>query len=77
MSRALAGGDSAAIAQAAHALLASSGALGARHPVDLLREIEARALEDELDGLEELLDAAEAESKRFGELLARRLDESR
>ncbi len=70
MSRALAGGDAAAVAQAAHALLASSGALGARHVVDLLREIGARALEGEFDGLDQLLDAAEAESERFGELLA-------
>ncbi len=70
MRAALAGGDAEALGKAAHGLVSTSGMLGAERLADLLREIEARALESRLDGLDELVEEAEAEIERFGERLS-------
>ena len=66
---AFSGGDGNAIGDAAHGLISISGALGAEDVVNLLRRIEARALAGRLDGLGELLGAAEIEIERFVEKL--------
>ncbi len=70
MRAALAGGYADARGKAAHGLVSTSGMLGAERLAGLLREIEARALESRLDGLDELVEEAEAEIERFGERLS-------
>ncbi len=68
--RAVASGDSGVVAQSAHSLIARSGMLGAEQRLtDLLREIEAQALAGRLDGLDQLVDEAEAEIGRLCERL--------
>lgn len=60
MRAALAAGDADALADVAHGLITVAGALGADHVVGLLREIDDRASERQLEGMEELLDATAA-----------------
>ena len=75
MGRALEEGDASALADAAHSRIASAGALGATRLVELLQAVEARALEDKLEGVRELLGSVEAESKRFQRFLSQMRDE--
>ncbi len=65
MHAALDAGEAGALGNAAHRLISISGMLGADRLVELLREIEALALEGELTNVEAVLKTAESAVKSF------------
>ncbi|MEM9555419.1 MAG: ATP-binding protein [Acidobacteriota bacterium] len=69
MHRALEERDGPTLSDAAHSSIAAAGTLGAARLVELLRTIEAHALDDRFHGVRALIDAAAAESRRVQNLL--------
>ena len=61
--------EAATLAEVAHGFVSVAGALGADHLVDLLRQIEARAMDGELEGAEASLVSVEVASEHFEQKL--------